>query len=154
MAISSNIEALFGLSGRIAVVTGAGSGLGREIARVLDAAGARVAIVDLDDEGMKQTAELMCNAALTYHVDISSRDEVESLASQVTANTGRLDIWVNCAGLGYIHPLLEADPETAARVVAVNMMGTYWCCTAAGRAMSPLGGGSIVNIASMSGIIA
>jgi NAD(P)-dependent dehydrogenase (short-subunit alcohol dehydrogenase family) len=117
-------------------VTGAGSGLGREIARVLDAAGARVAMVDIDDQGMKQTAEPMRNGALTYHVDISSRDEVESLAAQVVGDTGRLDVWVNSAGIGYIHPLLEADPERAGRVIAVNMMGTYWCCAAAGRAMS------------------
>jgi 3-oxoacyl-[acyl-carrier protein] reductase len=149
--MDKSIEAVVGLENRVALVTGAGSGLGRQIARVLGAAGARVVLVDVDGPGMAETAGAISGDPLSYGVDISSRDEVEELAGNVLAETGQLDAWVNCAGVGYMHPLLDADPGRAERVIAVNMMGAYWCCAAAGRVMSRQGGGSIVNISSAGG---
>ncbi len=140
------------LRDKVAVITGAGSGLGQETARILALAGARVVLVDINREGLDKTLALIgSNNASSRTVDISQRDEVEKLADDVAAETGRLDVWVNCAGLGYIHPLFDADPKRVQQVIAVNMMGTYWCCAAAGRVMAKNKGGSIVNISSGGG---
>ncbi len=137
---------------KVAVVTGAGSGLGQEIARILGLSGARVALVDIDESGLKQTQDRLGAAcASTHRVDISVREEVDALAERVARDTGQLDVWVNCAGLGYIHPLLNTDRQKAERVIAVNMMGTYWSCAAAGKVMAAKGKGSIVNISSGGG---
>jgi 3-oxoacyl-[acyl-carrier protein] reductase len=140
------------LEGKVAVVTGAGSGLGREITRVLALAGARVALVDVNEEGLRGTLDLIgAPSTISYRADISDREAVEALADRVLSDSGRLDVWVNCAALGYIHPILETDPVKAERVVAVNMMGSYWGCAAAARVMRDHGGGSIVNISSGGG---
>jgi 3-oxoacyl-[acyl-carrier protein] reductase len=140
------------LQDKVAVITGAGSGLGQETARILALAGAHVVLVDVDEAGLaRTTASIGSSRATSRRVDVSIRDDVELLAAGTLADTGRLDVWVNCAGLPYIHPLLEADPKQVERVIAVNMMGTYWCCAAAGRAMSKTGAGSIVNISSGGG---
>ncbi len=152
MKLSPEMLSALALENKVAVVTGAGSGLGQETARILSLAGARVVLVDVNEEGLVKTAaSLGCSNSLRYEVDVSLRDQVEALADRALAQTGRLDVWVNCAGVPYLHPLLETDPDKAARVVAVNMMGTYWCCAAAGRVMSKNGGGSIVNISSGGG---
>jgi NAD(P)-dependent dehydrogenase (short-subunit alcohol dehydrogenase family) len=118
----------FRLTGRVAVITGAGSGLGREAARIFAQAGARPVLVDVDSAGVEQTAASCGDAAaICEKVDISDRAAVEALADRVVDATGKLDIWLNCAGIGYMHPLLETDADRAARVVAVNMMGAFWC---------------------------
>ncbi len=149
--LSSELLNAITLQQKVAVVTGAGSGLGQETARILGLAGARVVLVDLNESGMAETAKLIGGNTLQYRVDISVRDEVEALANRVFSDTGRLDVWVNSAGVGYIHPLLSTDPKRAERVIAVNMMGTYWCLAAAGRVMGEHGGGSIINISSGGG---
>jgi 3-oxoacyl-[acyl-carrier protein] reductase len=142
----------FSLQDRVAVVTGAGSGLGLETARILALSGARVVLVDVNETALGQAKVQLASCDAAYRqVDISRRDDVEALADSTLAGMGRLDVWVNCAGVGYIHALAEADPKKAERVVAVNMLGTYWCCAAAGRVMSGQGGGSIVNISSGGG---
>jgi 3-oxoacyl-[acyl-carrier protein] reductase len=152
MTVDAEVTRAFSLEGRVAVVTGAGSGLGQEIARIFAAAGARMVLVDIDQAGLSATRDLIgAEDTVCGIVDISVRDEVEALADRVVAETGRLDTWVNCAGLGYQHALLEADPARAERVVAVNMMGCYWGCAAAGRIMQGRGAGTIVNISSGGG---
>jgi 3-oxoacyl-[acyl-carrier protein] reductase len=150
--LNPELSSALTLQNKVAVVTGAGSGLGQEAARILALAGARVALVDVNEDGLAQTlARMNASNASSHKVDISLREEVEALADRVVRDTGQLDVWVNCAGLGYIHPLLEVDRHKAERVVAVNMMGTYWSCAAAGRVMARNGKGSIVNISSGGG---
>jgi 3-oxoacyl-[acyl-carrier protein] reductase len=148
----SRTTSAFRLDGRIAVITGAGSGLGREAARVFAEAGARLVLVDIDRPGLEQTAELCVDATTTIEtVDISDRGAVDDLADRVVASAGRIDAWINCAGIGYMHSLLAADEERAAKLIAVNMMGAFWCCAAAGRVMREGGGGAIVNVSSGGG---
>lgn len=142
----------FSLEGKVAVVTGAGSGLGKETARLFTLAGAKVVIADLDIEGMAETRDLCGNAgSLIRQADVSRRDEMESLADWAAEQTGGLDIWVNGAGVSYLHSLSAIDEAQAQHTIAVNLMGSVWGCTAAARVMSQRGGGAIVNISSGGG---
>ena len=151
---ANEIEAAFSLDGKLAVVTGAGSGLGREAARLFAAAGARVLASDIDAAGLAVTAGLIGDAGgdvLTRKADASRPEEMEALAGFAVAEAGALDIWLNCAGVSYLHSMLETDPAQAGRTVAINMMGPYWGCLAAARVMAGRGGGAIVNISSGGG---
>jgi len=155
MAMHSTLAAAFSLEGKVAVVTGAGSGIGRESARILALAGARIAAADINPAGLAESCATIRAAggqSNAHEVDIASKDGVEALADAVLEECGRLDIWINCAAISPLHTILETDPATAERTVAVNMLGTYWGCMAAGRVMAGRGSGSIINISSAGGM--
>lgn len=144
----------FGLDGRIAVVTGAASGIGRETARVLAEAGAQVVISDIDENGLARTAALVEQAgghALSTRANVACRSDVDALAERAISHFGEMDIWVNCAGAILSRPILETAEEEVDRLIAINVKGVYWGCAAAGRAMMGKGSGSIVNISSGGG---
>jgi 3-oxoacyl-[acyl-carrier protein] reductase len=144
----------FSLLGRVAVITGAGSGIGRETARVLAQAGASVVVCDIQDAGLQETvafAEALGVKAIASRTDVSRRVEVDALAAKALQLLGRIDVWVNCAGVMIKTPLLEADEESVDRGIATNLKGVYWGCIAAGRAMREIGGGAIVNVSSGGG---
>lgn len=154
MSLHSELAAAFSLEGRVAVVTAAGSGIGQEIARVLALAGATVIATDIRPEGLAKTCDMIEAAGgnvIGRTLDVASREDMEAMADLAVAETGRLDIWVNCAGISPLHSILETDQQVAERTVAVNALGTYWGCMAAGRVMGPRGGGSIINISSAGG---
>jgi 3-oxoacyl-[acyl-carrier protein] reductase len=141
----------FSLAGRTAVVTGAASGIGRETAVVFAQAGAQVMLADVDETGLSETAAVAAGpggAAVVRRVDVAQRDEVEAAADAALAETGRLDVWVNAAGVLFNRPLLEVDEADLDRLIAINLKGTYFGCQAAGRLMAQQGRGSIVNISS------
>ncbi|MBB4859239.1 3-oxoacyl-[acyl-carrier protein] reductase [Novosphingobium chloroacetimidivorans] len=143
----------FDLSGRTAVITGAASGIGRETARLLAEAGARTLVSDVNEGGLAETVRLIGKAgrpAITQVADVSRRAEIEALADLALAKTGRLDIWLNVAGIIVHRPLLEAREDEVDRLLAINLKGVYWGCVAAGRAMKETGG-SIVNLSSSGG---
>ena len=142
------------MEGRVSVVTGGGSGIGRASAVVLAEAGANVVVCDLDEGGMAETVRLVEERgarALAIRVDVASRSEVDALADKAVERFGRIDAWVNCAGViipkGVVD-VIEADVDFQ---VAVNMKGVLWGCQAAARIMARNGGGSIVNISSTGG---
>lgn len=144
----------FALDGRAAVVTGAASGIGRETAVVLAKAGAGVAICDIDAPGLAETArqiEAVGGAVLSRLVDVSNRAAIEAMASTAFEHWGRLDAWVNVAGVIIRKPILEVEEDDIDRLLAINLKGVYWGCAAAGRIMKENGGGSIVNISSGGG---
>lgn len=144
----------FALDGRTGVVTGAASGIGRETAIVLARAGANVAICDVNEAGLAETAALAAAAGaevLSRKVDVASRTEIDALAGGGAARWGRIDVWVNVAGVILRKPILEAEEEDLDRLIAVNLKSAYWGCAAAGRVMQAAGGGSIVNISSGGG---
>lgn len=144
----------FAVNGRIAVITGAASGIGRETARVLAEAGARVVVSDIDEKGLAQTAALVEQAgghALSMRANVARRGEIDALAACARAQLGGPDIWVNCAGTILSRPILDTAEEEVDRLIAINLKGVYWGCAAAGRAMRDKGGGSIINISSGGG---
>jgi 3-oxoacyl-[acyl-carrier protein] reductase len=119
------IEA-FTLRGRTAVITGAASGIGRETARILAEAGARTVISDVKGLGVPATAELVAevgHAAVTCPADVGVRADVEALAERAVEQTGRIDVWVNVAGILVSRPILSVEEDEVDRLLAVNLKG-------------------------------
>lgn len=144
----------FALGGRTAVVTGASSGIGRETAVVLARAGARVMIGDLDASGLAETVDLIASMGGEVDfrvVDVADRAAIESLAAAAVERWGRLDVWVNVAGVILRRAILDVEEADLDRLLSINLKGTYWGCAAAARIMRGAGGGAIVNISSGGG---
>jgi 3-oxoacyl-[acyl-carrier protein] reductase len=149
-----DLNETFSLAGRVAVITGAASGIGRETAHVLAQAGASVVLGDIQEAGLAETADLANTAggqAVVRHTDVSRRAEIEGLAAKALRAFSRIDIWVNCAGVMVKTPLLDANEEMLDRGIAINLKAVYWGCIAAGQAMKENGSGSIINISSGGG---
>ena len=146
-----DIQKIFGLGGRVAVVTGAASGIGRAVAEVLASAGARVVVGDLDAAGAEEVAAAIRESggeALAQPVDISQRSQVQALVERGVVEWGGLDVMCNVAGVPSDGPLGELSEEEFDRVVGINVKGTLFGCQAAAAAMAGRGGGSIINVAS------
>ena len=144
-----------GLSARVAVVTGAASGIGAAIARSLAQAGAHVALLDLNIQGAQALAQEICNAggtAIAVACDIASEPDVAEAARQVEAALGPAEVLVNNAGFLRAGALADVSLDDWSRVLAVNLTGYLLCARAFGRAMRVAGQGSIVNVASISGL--
>jgi 2-dehydro-3-deoxy-L-rhamnonate dehydrogenase (NAD+) len=143
------------LSGRVAIVTGAGKGLGWAIAERLARDGAKVAIAEIDWESAQEKAAAirgMKGEALPVKTDVSRWTEVQRMAQQVVDKFGRIDILVNNAGiLGPYFPVEEYPEEIWDQVIAVNLKGTFLCCKAVLPVMRKQGSGRIINIASVAG---
>lgn len=141
---------------RTAVVTGAGSGIGRATARRLAADGARVVVTDVDLEGARRTASTIESDggdASVRELDVTDDAAVKALLAEV-ADTEGLDILVNNAGLGQLPTRIEdTDIETRDRMVSVNALGVWNGCWAAVPLMRETGGGAIVNVSSLAGVI-
>lgn len=149
-----SLSELFSLEGRAAVVTGGASGIGEAIVRRLAEAGASVLIGDLDEDGAERiAAELRTTgvAAQAVHFDTRSSEGMNRLADAALRAFGRLDIWVNDAGIYPLASALEVTDEEFARVLDTNVTGVFNGARAAARKMRDAGGGVIVNIASSLG---
>ena len=150
------VFALFSLAGRVAVVTGAASGLGRAIAAGFADAGAFVVAVDLPGTALDDVVTSIGESrSCSLAVDVANRDGVEAMVERArqAAPDGRLDVLVNSAGIGGRGAAVEYEPELWERVLAVNLTGTLNCCQSVGRHMLEAGAGSIVNIASIGGLV-
>ncbi|HEV7677304.1 MAG TPA: SDR family oxidoreductase [Candidatus Dormibacteraeota bacterium] len=137
------------MSADVAVVTGAGSGIGRAVARRLASDGVRVVAAGRTEATLAETAAAHEHIAVQV-TDISREAEVERLAA-VAEGAGRLRAWVNCAAVVEPTPFEALDPEGWDRVLDVNLRGIFLCCRAAFAAMRS-GGGTIVNFGSLSGV--
>ncbi len=138
------------LRDQVAIVTGAGRGIGRVIARRLAEEGARVLVADINLESVARAAAEL-PGAVPVTVDVTEPASVARMIQTALDVFGRLDVLVNNAGVGLNCPFLETTPEQWERTIRVNLTGTFHCAQAAARAMAAHGGGSIVNIASISG---
>lgn len=140
------------MSDRIAVVTGAGSGIGRAIALSLAEVGDRVVAADLSADGAAATAEQNADRIVAETVDVADPDSVGNLAAAVADRLGTPSVLVNCAGWDRTGPFLDATPEFADKVVAINYLGQVHICRAFLPAMVEAGnGGRVVNVASDAG---
>lgn len=143
----------FSLAGRVAVVTGAASGIGRQAARTFAEAGARVVIGDIDEAGLAETAAAIGDSAVTLRTDVSRRTDIDALAARAL-DLGRIDVWANVAGTAGPCPILDVTEELLERVIAINLKSVFWGSTAAARAMKAHRSGSIINISSTGAISA
>jgi len=141
----------FDLSGRVAVVPGAGSGIGWGTARVLAGAGATVVCADVDGEAAAATRdeiEAAGGSAAAVTTDVTQRDAVRDLVRAATADHGRLDVMCNNAGILLESPILDLAEDDLDRLLAVNLKGVLFGCQEAGAVMRDQGRGSIVNMSS------
>ena len=142
------------LEGKIAVVTGAGSGIGRATAEALAAAGATVVCADINRETGEEAAAALRAAGgrADYRpVDLTDAGSIEAFAQEVAAKHGAVDVLVNGAGWGKTHPFWEGTPELWERVIALNFVGPMRLTRALLPAMIERGSGKIVNISSDAG---
>lgn len=150
---------MFSLDGKSALVTGAGSGIGREIALLFAKQGATVGVGDINDAGAQGVVDEIVQAggtALPLHLDVTSRESARDGVAAIVEQTGRIDILVNNAGIGMVGSLTETEPADFERLMAVNVYGVYHCSQAAVNQMlaQEPQGGAIVNIASVAGQVA
>jgi NAD(P)-dependent dehydrogenase (short-subunit alcohol dehydrogenase family) len=143
----------FRLDGKVAVVTGASSGLGVAFAEALAQAGADVALGARRADRLQETKALVEAAgrrAIAVATDVAEPEDCTALVQAAVRDLGRVDILVNNAGVGTAVPATRETPEQFRSVIDVNLNGAYWMAQAAGRVMGP--GSSIINISSVLGI--
>jgi NAD(P)-dependent dehydrogenase (short-subunit alcohol dehydrogenase family) len=141
-----------GLAGKRALVTGAGSGIGRAIALALAREGARVGCLDVSRAAAEETARVITESggtAWSLECDVSRRAAVVETVAELVAEAGGIDIAVNCAGINNPQPFLEVSEEEWDRIVGVNLKGPFLVSQAAARVMAEHGGGCIVNVTSI-----
>ncbi|MEF0941704.1 SDR family oxidoreductase [Rhizobium sp. BR 362] len=155
--ITLNAPKLFDLSGEVAFVTGAGSGIGQRIAIGLAQCGADVALLDRrNDDGLSQTAEFVRKAgrrSIQIAADVTDKAALAEAVERADVELGPLSLALNAAGIANANPAEEMEEEQYQTLMDINLKGVFLSCQAEARSMLKSGKGSIVNIASMSGVI-
>ncbi|MEJ6400635.1 acetoin reductase [Nicoliella lavandulae] len=142
--------------GKLAVITGAGQGIGAGIAHQLAKEGYSIAVADINPTTAEQVANEINEAggtAKAYQLDVANRNEVFDLLTNAINDLGELAVWVNNAGIAFIESFVDSDPKDFERLIDVNLKGTYWGIQAAAKQFLKQGhGGRIVNAASLAGV--
>lgn len=144
------------LEGQVALITGAGSGQGRAAAQLFARHGASIAVVDVDEEGAKETVRLVESeggSATAIHADVSRQADVTAMVAATVNSYGRLDVLYNNAALQMSGTLLECTEEQWDRTIATNLDAIFWACRAAIPHLLAGDGGRIINTASVLGLI-
>jgi NAD(P)-dependent dehydrogenase (short-subunit alcohol dehydrogenase family) len=147
---------LFNLEGKVAVVCGAGGGIGGAIAQALAGYGANIMIVDRDLASARSNADRISGMgarALAYGLDITDLAAIEKMTEAAVAEFGRIDILVNSAGMNIRKAVVDIRQQDWDPVIDVNLKGAVFCCQAAARIMIKQNKGKIINIASISSIL-
>lgn len=140
-----------GLAGRVAIVTGAGSGIGLECVLTLAREGALVACADLDGSAAERAARQLGGGSIGIQVDVTRADDCARLVEETASRLGGLDVLVTSAGVFHATPFDRITADEWDRIQAVNLKGTFLTCQAALRVMVPNERGRIVTIASLGG---
>jgi 3-oxoacyl-[acyl-carrier protein] reductase len=144
------------LDGRVALITGAASGQGRAAALLFAAHGASIAVIDVNDEGAGETVALVekdGGAAIALHADVSVADDCAQMIADTAAAFGRIDVLYNNAAVQMSGRLVECTEDDWDRTIATNLNAVFWACRAAIPVMLAGEGGSIINTASVLGLI-
>lgn len=144
------------LDGRVALITGAASGQGRAAAELFAEHGARVVVADVNEAGARETVEMVERAggeALAVHADVSRRADVDRMVAAAVERFGRLDVLYNNAAVQMSGRLVECSEADWDLTIATNLSAIFWACRAAVPHMLAGGGGSIINTASVLGVI-
>lgn len=145
------------LKGLCAVVTGGGSGIGRQASIKLAESGARLAVVDINEEAALQTCALIREqggVGVAFAASTADSAQVQNAFKKIEKEFGKIDILVNNAGISGNQPALELSDADWRQTMSVNLDGVFYCAREAGRRMRPHGGGTIVNIGSMYSVAA
>ena len=148
------VDLNFPLQDKVALVTGGASGIGAAIVSALGAKGARVAVVDLDEEAASAHAATVGDGARGFRCDVADSASVDATVDAVVAEFGGIDILVNCAGIVMLAPAEELPLDAWNKTIDVNLKGTFLMCQAAGRHMLAAGGGAVLNMASQAATVA
>ena len=140
------------LDGRTALVTGAGQGIGRATCHALAEAGAWVAVTDIDLAAAEAVAGEI-GKGKAWKLDVADEAAVQAVVAEVARERGRIDVLVNNAAIGARMPTIELTSERWDQVMAVGLSGSFYCAREAGRHMLAAGRGSIVNVASIMGLV-
>ena len=152
---AAKLADLYGLGGKVAIVTGAARGIGQAAAFRLAEAGAHVVVADTNEAGAQATAAAVRDqggAAEAAVVDVSDAAQVTTAVNRVAEKHGRLDVLVNNAGIFPFRPFFETDDALWQKTYEVNVMGAMRCTRAAAPLMAKGGGGAVVNLASIAGM--
>ena len=155
MTESNKIDLSFNLSGKVALVTGAGSGIGSAIASAFAAKGATVGVVDINEAVAKAKADELGNGAKWFVCDVSDPQSVDDTVAAAVKAFGHIDLVVNSAGIVQLAPAEDLPRDFWTKTIAVNLSGTFFMSQAVGRVMIKAGkGGKIINLASQAGTVA
>jgi NAD(P)-dependent dehydrogenase (short-subunit alcohol dehydrogenase family) len=151
-----NIQTLFNLDGKVAVITGSSQGIGKDMAKLLGHAGAKVALVARNADKLKtlaveMTAEGLC--AMPFPCDITKIGEIPMIMEQIYNHFGQIDILINNAGTNIAKPAEEVTEEDWDAVLDLNLKSAFFCCQAAGRYMTEQKRGKIINISSQMAVV-
>ncbi len=151
MEIAQSVHDAFDLTGRVALVTGAGGGIGRTTSEVLAAAGATVVCADIDAGRAAETASAILGQggkAESAPLDVTVRGAAATLVEHIAARHGGLHVMCNIAGIMIDSSIIDVDPDEFDRILSVNLKGVLYGCQAAGKVMVAQRGGSIINMSS------
>lgn len=144
----------FGLTGKVALVTGGASGIGAAIADTYAVKGARVAVLDIDGEAARKKAAELGEGHAGFACDVSDPDAVRAAVGEVLEAFGRIDILVNSAGIVLLAPAEDLEVSAFDRTMEINLKGTFLVSQEVGRHMLAAGGGKIINLASQAATVA